>query len=141
MEWAMSTTISSQDNNAQRIVKLLPADLTAAFLAIKVGVQTAKLPEAYVFYGAVLILLIAPFYFRVMLKVNNTLHIGFLLVTFAIFATNVATQEFGATCSVTFNFGPGCWNPIWAISIVILPIWVFLVTPIVATTLGNKLEG
>lgn len=130
----MSTPISKGDSVSQRITKLLPADVTAAFIAIKSAIPAANLPEEWILYGAIVIAILSPFYFFFVLETKNPIHIVYLIATYIIFSISIAYIEFG-------NVYPQYRNFISGFNVISVPIWVFLVTPIVARVLDTKIEG
>lgn len=129
----MSAPIKQGDELSQRITKLLPADITAAFIAIKSGVPAANLGDVWVVGGAVTILIIAPAYFFYVLKTRNLIHIIFLLLTYVVFVVTLANIEIGNTWADARNFVDG-------LAVISTPIWVFVVTPIMAAVLATQLE-
>lgn len=130
----MSVPIQQNDELSQRITKLLPADITAAFIAIMSAVPAANLGEVWVVYGAVGILILAPFYFVFVLKTKNALHIVFLLATYVIFVIALAAREIG-------NVAPALRETVDGLAVIATPIWVFIVTPTIAAILNTRLEG
>jgi hypothetical protein len=124
---------AQQDGAPTRLAKLLPADLTAAFLSAKAGLIAAlgePNGDGPIFWTFVGILAISPFYFRWVIKAQTRLEIVFLSVTFVIFAISIAQPEFSsylgqykALAAIDF--------PLKASAIVLPILWVFLVAPIV----------
>lgn len=130
----MSLPITQTDDVSQRITKLLPADLTAAFIAIFGAVPAAGISGDWIVYGAIAIAVLAPFYFYFVLETRNAFHIAFLLCTFLVFVVTLDPTNIG-------NVLPSLRPALGGISVIISPIWVFLVTPIAAKVLKAQLEG
>ena|ERR1051326_2929120 len=130
----MSAPIEQNDSISQRITKLLPADITAALLGIKGALSLTTVPEYWLIYGGFLIAILSPFYFWIVVETRNFLHIGFLVVSYLIFFMSIAPIELG-------NFFPAQRPNIEGLNVIITPIWVFLVTPIIAKLLGKRLAG
>jgi hypothetical protein len=130
----MSVPIRQEDQLYQRITKLLPADITAAFIAIKSAIPAVNVQNDWVVYGAVVILLLSPAYFFFVLKTRSAIHICFLMATYVIFVMSLAPIEIG-------NVFPDLKSAIHGLNVIATPIWVFVVTPIVAEVLKVPLEG
>jgi hypothetical protein len=128
----MSAPIDNNDNISQKITKLLPADITAALLGIKTGITNTSLSEDWIVYGGIVIALLAPAYFYFVVKTTNPLHIIFLVLTYLIFFLSIAPIEIGNVFQFARQF-------ILGTNIIITPIWVFIVTPIIAQVLGREL--
>lgn len=132
----MSAPIGTNDTTAERISKLLPADVTAAFLSAKGAlVQYYGTPEAAapVWWTFVSILLLCPFYFFYVTKVKNYLQIAFMCLTFIVFALSIADIEF-------INYFPRLQGPIRIVSIVLPVLWAFLIARIFVEAMGDKVE-
>jgi hypothetical protein len=123
-----------------RLAKLLPADLTAAFLSAKAGLiasmgePNADQPIFWTFVG---ILLISPFYFRWVTKTRAPLEIAFLSATFIIFAISIAEPQFASHLG-TYPVLAGINYPLNAVAIVAPILWIFLVAPIVEDYQARK---
>lgn len=138
-EEQMSAPIKSSDNAIERVTKLLPADITAAFLSAKEALSAYYVDPfdraAPVFWTFFAILLLSPFYFYFYSKIKNVFHIAFLAISFIVFALSLASTDF-------MNF-----FPIWAstgikVSSIVLPIlWAFLISNIFIGVLGAKVES
>ena len=93
----MSAPIRAQDSTQERLSKLLPADITAAFLSAKAGilalVSNPADTAAPVFWTFIAILVISPFYFWYVTNVKNLVHIVFLCLSFVVFAISIATSQ------------------------------------------------
>ena len=125
----MSAPIHPTDSIPQRIAKLLPAEMTAALLAINSALTLTTLPEDTVVYVGLLIGIVSPVYFWLVLGTKNILHIVFLVASYLILFTTIASVEL-------WNFFPSQLIAIAAASSYLAPIWVFLITPIVAMLPG-----
>jgi hypothetical protein len=128
-----------QESPATKFAKLLPADLTAAFLSAKAGL-IASLNETQaagpIFWTFVGILVLSPFYFRYVVKTRTRLQIAFMSATFAIFAVSIADTSF-RTYLTGFNFLSWTDFPIKVTAIVLPTLWVFLVAPIIMDSQGG----
>jgi len=123
----------ASESAAARFSKLLPADLTAAFLSGKAGLvaalgePAADEPIFWMFLG---ILVLSPFYFYFVVKTRSRLLIVFLSATFVVFAISIADKQFSAYLT-GFQALSGIAFGLTAIAIVLPILWVFLVAPIV----------
>lgn len=118
---------------AVQFSKLLPADLTAAFLSAKAGLITAlgePDADAAIFWTFAGILILSPFYFRFVTKARTRLQIAFLSATFVVFAISIADKQFSAYLT-GFRLLSGIGFALTAIAIVLPILWVFLVAPII----------
>lgn len=133
--------IQKEDTTQDRIAKLLPADLTAAFLSAKAALLTAYGDGAngYVFWTFVSVLFLAPFYFRFVNKVTNQIQLIFLSMTFCVFALSIAYKEFSAYLS-SFEILAGVGIVIDVAAIVVPILWVFVVSRIFIGAIGKKVE-
>ena len=90
-----SRDIKATDDHLARISKLLPAEITAAYL----GIRTILSPEAndYDFFigvFAVLIFLIAPFFMYYVQNMRRISQIAFLLFSYVVWVANVEIGRF-----------------------------------------------
>ena len=129
----MADTKTADDSPAVKFAKLLPADLTAAFLSAKAGL-IAALGETEaagsVFWTFVGILILSPFYFHYVVKPRTRLQVAFMSATFVVFAVSIADTSFRAYLT---GFSYLSWTDfvIKATAIVLPTLWVFLVAPII----------
>lgn len=135
---AVSAPIKSDDSALDRVTKLLPADITAAFLSAKQALA-AFYSDPYeraepIVLTVVAIFVLSIFYFRFYSHITNVLHIAFLCLSFIVFAIALANTDF-------MNFFPGLASPIKATSIVLPILWAFLISPIFSGVLGNRVES
>jgi hypothetical protein len=127
------------ESTRPEVSKLLPADLTAAFLSAKAGLLTAlgdPNADGPIFWTFVGILALSPVYFRFVMKARSWLRISFLSATFVVFSISIAYKQFSAFLSHV----PRLTNidfTLTAIAIALPILWVFLVAPIV---LGSEKE-
>jgi hypothetical protein len=128
----MSTPIEPSDTPSQRITKLLPADITAALIAIKSGVPGTNLSENWVVYGAIVIGILSPLYFYFVLQTKNAFHITFLVASFVVFTIAIAAIEIR-------NMVPAYEELVQGLQLILTPIWTFIVTPIFGAMLGKQL--
>lgn len=129
------TVPEKADSAATRVAKLLPADLTAAFLSAKAGLEAAMNQtgsQGPVFWTFIGMLAVSPFYFRYVNKTRDTVHISFLAATFTVFATSIAYTSFiGYLGAVSFLTAYNVNNILTAIAVVLPSLWAFVVAPTV----------
>ena len=121
------------DNPQDRLAKLLPGDVTAAFLSAKAAlVASAPAEDAtrYIVYTFVVIILLCPLYFRYVMGVTSALHNTFLTLSFMVFGLSIANTEIGATLRNVVSE-----SAIHAAGIVLPILWTYLVTQISVATL------
>jgi hypothetical protein len=133
----------SADSAAAKVAKLVPADLTAAFLSVKAGLEAAMRDtgsDKFIFWTFIALVVLCPFYFRYVNKVKDRLHIWFLTATFVVFASSIAYTDFSA------YLGTWAWlaarlnvdATLTAIAVVLPILWAFIVAP---TILEKLKEG
>jgi hypothetical protein len=140
-EGEMAAPIEKEDSNQERIAKLLPADLTAAFLSAKASLTTAygDTANGTVFWTFVAILALCPFYFRFANKISNRIQIIFLAATFFVFALSIASKEFSAYLS-SFQALARIGTTVDVAAIIVPILWVFVVSRIFLQAFGDKVE-
>jgi Ca2+/Na+ antiporter len=122
-----------QESPTTKFAKLLPADLTAAFLSAKAGL-IASLGEVEaagsIFWTFVGILGLSPFYFRYVVKTHTRRQIAFMSATFVVFAVSIADASFRTYLTQFYLL---TWTDfvIKTTAIVLPTLWVFLVAPII----------
>jgi hypothetical protein len=137
----MAGPIRADDTAQDRITKLLPADVTAAFLSAKTALVAlfAEYSATYVFWTFVAILVICPFYFWFVTKATNFLQIGFLMLSFVVFAVSIADTQFIAYLQKLFPRSDNL-GPIIQTAASVLPIlWAFLISQIFVAAFGDKM--
>jgi hypothetical protein len=140
----MSAPIRAQDSTQDRLSKLLPADITAAFLSAKAGilalVSNPADTAAPVFWTFIAILAISPFYFWYVTNVRNLAQLVFLCLSFVVFAISIATSQLVAyLLSFSWNIG----DPEIVLNVIstVLPVlWVFIIAQIFVAMTGNRVE-
>lgn len=137
----MAAAIRTHDTAQERISKLLPADVTAAFLSAKAGLVDifGENASGYVFWTFVSILIVCPFYFWFVTKAKNSLQIAFLCLTFVVFAVSIADKQFIGYLQLyrpLANVGP----IINVISVVLPILWAFLISRIFVEAVGTRVE-
>jgi hypothetical protein len=129
----MADDKTSSESPTVKFAKLLPADLTAAFLSAKAGL-IASLGETEaagsIFWTFVGILLLSPFYFHYVVKTRTRVQVAFMSATFVVFAVSIADTSF-RTYLTGFSFLSWTDFLIKAMAIVLPTLWVFLVAPII----------
>lgn len=138
----MAGPIKKEDSNQDKIAKLLPADITAAFLSAKASLTTAYGDNAsgYVFWTFGAMLILCPFYFSHVNKVKNRIQITFLSLTFFVFALSIASKQFSAYLS-SFSWLAASGIFIDVAAIVVPVLWVFVVSRIFIEAFGEKVEA
>jgi hypothetical protein len=137
----MAGPIRADDTAQDRITKLLPADVTAAFLSAKTALVAlfGEHAATYVFWTFVAILVICPFYFWFVTKAKNVLQIGFLMLSFVVFAVSIADTQFIAYLQKLFPQSENL-EAIVRTTASILPIlWAFLISQIFVAAFGDKM--
>lgn len=136
----MSAGIRATDSNVDRLSKVLPADVTAAFLSLATAAKAlgedASLRLDVIAIGYVAIAVISPFYFRFAMNVKNPLQNGFLTVSFLIFGLAIAQTEFADWLSDSKSR-----NTLQAFAIILPGLWAFLVAPIFARVFGEQMSS
>jgi hypothetical protein len=126
----------NRDTPQDRLAKLLPGDVTAAFLSSKVALEAATTDavqrSAYVFWTYIAILVLCPLYFWFVAKAKSRFHITFLTVSFAVFGLSIAHVEFAGQLS----FIPP--EVVKAAAIVLPILWTYLVTQISVAALNHE---
>jgi hypothetical protein len=128
------------ESSATRVAKLLPADLTAAFLSAKAGLEAAMNQtesQSPVFWTFVAMLAVSPFYFRFVNRIRDRVHISFLAATFAVFATSIAYTSFIGYLGGLLT-GYNVNNILTAIAVVLPSMWAFVVAPTVLERLKEN---
>jgi hypothetical protein len=137
----MAGPIRADDTAQDRITKLLPADVTAAFLSAKTALVSlfGEHAATYVFWTFVAILVICPFYFWFVTKAKNVLQICFLMLSFVVFAVSIADTQFIAYLQKLFPQSENL-EAIVRTTASILPIlWAFLISQIFVAAFGDKM--
>jgi len=86
--------VRSADDYVARLLKLLPAEITGAYL----GVRTILTPESnendwVILVFAIIIFVIAPFYMYFLLKMRYIMQMVFLLFSYVVWVANVEIQR------------------------------------------------
>ena len=133
----MSAPIKAGDSSVERISKLLPADITAAFLSVRqalVEYYHDPLDQAApIFWMFVVILVLAIPYFYFQCKIRNAIQIVYLCLSYSVFALTIANTDF-------MNYLPDLSDVIKVTSIALPIIWTFLITNIFNSMIGIKIE-
>lgn len=127
----------SGDTPQDRLAKLLPGDVTAAFLSAKVALaaQNDDHVSTYVFWTFVAILCLCPLYFWFVTKAKTIFHTSFLTASFAVFAISIANVEFEAYFKDSIPQAV-----VRAVAIVLPILWTYLVTQISVAALDHQAE-
>ncbi|MCK1385760.1 hypothetical protein [Bradyrhizobium sp. 21] len=133
----MSREIKKTDNNLDRLYKLLPAEITGAYIAIRTLITPENnSQDGFLLFFAIVILVIAPFFYYRVLGVRNLLQVVFLTFSYVVWAANidivkiVALKDTTDSAALKFIFDPTFIKGI-------LVIWVMLLVPAVLKS-GDK---
>jgi hypothetical protein len=134
--------IRTNDSPEDQLSKLLPADVTAAFLSAKAALLAAlgePGADMYIFWTFVGILVLCPFYFWFVTQAKNVLQVAFLCTSFVVFATSIASKELlAALTALSPSLGKA--GPFLSGAAIVLPIlWAFLIARIFAAAFANRL--
>jgi len=90
----MARDTEPTDGYTDRILKLLPAELTGAYLAVRtiIGPDTGD-KDFYILIFGLILLVIAPFFLFSVLGVRKFINIVFLTVSFFIWCLNIDVQK------------------------------------------------
>lgn len=140
----MPAPIQPSDTGLDRFTKMLPADVTAAFISSKAALQStfASEVQAYpIVITFLIILFLALFYFRWVTKIRNRWHLGFLVATSAVFAFSLADVQFASfLIDVLAKIHiPTVWiNPLMrALSAVLPTLWTLIISQIALSALSD----
>ena len=92
----MAAPIQPTDTTMDKFTKLLPADVTAAFISTKAALVAAvpgSNANAPIFWTFLVILCLCPTYFKKVGKVVNPWQRTFLILSSVIFAISLANKE------------------------------------------------
>jgi hypothetical protein len=132
----LSSGIKDSDTLADRFAKVLPADVTAAFMSIRAGLNALGESETItksLIISFFAILILCPFYFRILMDVKSWLQNAFLCISFVIFGLSIANHDF-----IKF-LGPDWKFSIMIVSVVLPIVWAFIVSPMFLTVFGKRL--
>jgi hypothetical protein len=138
----MAAPIRSEDSPQEKISKLLPADITAAFLSAKAGLIAGAGGErasSYIFWTFISILILSPAYFWYVTRARNVLQVLFLMLSFVVFAVSIADVQFTNYLQTAF---PNLKSEqvIKVLAIVLPILWVFVISQIFVSALGDKVS-
>jgi hypothetical protein len=135
----MAAPIHTADSPQEKISKLLPADITAAFLSAKAGLIAGAGGErasTYIFWTFISILILSPAYFWYVTRARNILQVLFLMLSFVVFAVSIADVQF--TNYLESAFPNLKAEPVIKVIAIVLPIlWVFVISQIFVAALGD----
>lgn len=134
-EAARKADAQNRDTPQDRLAKLLPGDVTAAFLSSKAALVAVAGENSapYVFWTFVMILMLCPFYFWFVTKAKSRFHIVFLTLSFVVFSISIANVEFEAYFK---DYIPQA--VMRAVAIVLPILWTYLVTQISVAALNYE---
>ena len=87
---ASSREIKADDDYVSRLLKLLPAEITGAYLAVRTicGPENNE-NDTYIGVFALLILIISPFFMRFVLNMRNNVQNAFMFFTYIVWVANI----------------------------------------------------
>jgi hypothetical protein len=145
--------IKRSDDYVARLLKLLPAEITGAYLAIRTILEPERHDnDSFIFVFSIIILAIAPFYMYFLLKMRNGLQIVFLMFSYVVWVANVEIERFNyheQTISyfIDQNFSSMILKTVMGFLVApafikgLLVIWVLLLTPFVFARPLQQGEG
>jgi hypothetical protein len=85
-----SREIKTDDDYVSRLLKLLPAEITGAYLAVRTicGPENNE-NDAYIGVFALVILIISPFFMKYVLKMRNNVQNAFMFFTYIVWVANI----------------------------------------------------
>jgi hypothetical protein len=134
----VSSGIKDGDTPADRFAKVLPADVTAAFMSIRAGLDAlgeSELITKSLVVSFFAILFLCPFYFRILMDVKSWLQNAFLCISFVIFGLSIANHDFAK------YLGPAWEFPVTVASVVLPVVWAFIISPMFLKVFGDKLAA
>ena len=142
-----SREIKPGDDFTTRLLKLLPAEITGAYIAIRTicGPESHS-NDLYIGSFALIILAISPFFMRWALKMRNGIQITFLVFTYIVWVTNIEIERIGQHEQQFHEFGDSI-SP-WVGSFVhfilaaafikgMTVIWAILLSPLVFSEIAQ----
>jgi hypothetical protein len=135
-----SREVSKSDDYSTRLLKLLPAEITGAYLAVRVICNPeSNTNDGWILFFATVILLIAPSFMRSVLGMKNWTQIIFLMFTYVVWIANFdidrIARQIPALRSATsdfvtpFNNLDLLLNPVLIKGIAI--VWLVLLVPFI----------
>jgi hypothetical protein len=82
--------VEPSDSNEQRLLKVIPAEVVAAYLGVRATIdQTSNRDDIYLLGFAIIILILMVPYFKYALKVRDNLQVIFAMFTYVVWAANI----------------------------------------------------
>jgi hypothetical protein len=133
--------INATDTVQERLTKVLPADVTAAFIsadqAFKAAFGDPFAAAGPIFWSFAAILLLCPIYFRFVTGIKNYLHVAFLCASFVVFAFAIASTSFE---NYFGGFLPDAVTDLVQPIAIGLPIlWAFIISNIFVHWIGDRI--
>lgn len=129
----MSREIKPDDEYLDRLYKLLPAEVTGAYIAIRTLIDpTTNDNDKYLFFFGGVILVLAPFVYYWVLKISDWVQVAFLTFSYVVWAANIDVLKIVAA-------RPASWADSAIAQFLLnttfikgfLIIWVILLVPLV----------
>jgi hypothetical protein len=82
--------VEPSDSNEQRLLKVIPAEVVAAYLGVRATIDTAtNRDDIYLLGFAIIILVLMVPYFKYALKVRDNIQVVFAMFTYVVWAANI----------------------------------------------------
>jgi hypothetical protein len=139
---AMSREIKPNDEYLDRLYKLLPAEVTGAYIAIRTLIDPiTNENDKYLFFFGGVILVLAPFVYYWVLKISDWVQVAFLTFSFVVWAANIDVVKIIAA-------KPASWADSAIAQFLLnatfikgfLIIWVILLVPLVLRKPSERAE-
>jgi hypothetical protein len=135
-----SRDIQPSDDYVSKLLKLLPAEITAAYLSVR-SICTPENSNNDLFIGifAVLIFLAAPLYMWRVLKMKNNLQVLFLTFSFLVWVANIEIARIdGYSQAIAGAVAHAPAAAAWVVELLTAPtfikgiavVWVVLLSPL-----------
>lgn len=128
----MSREIKPDDEYLDRLYKLLPAEVTGAYIAIRTLIDpTTNDNDKYLFFFGGVILVLAPFVYYWVLKISDWVQVAFLTFSYVVWAANIDVLKIVAARPASWDSAIAQFllNPTFIKGFLI--IWVILLVPLV----------
>jgi hypothetical protein len=141
--------VEPSDSNEQRLLKVIPAEVVAAYLGVRATIdQTSNRDDAYLLGFAVIILILMVPYFKFALKVRDNIQVVFAMFTYVVWAANIditrivnRKQQISEIANAYPFFGgilQYVANPVFIEGLMV--IWVIILIPMV-TQVGRRSDN
>jgi hypothetical protein len=137
---ASSREISKADDYSTRLLKLLPAEITGAYLAVRVICNPeSNTNDGWILFFAIMILVIAPSFMRRVLGMQNWTQIIFLMFTYVVWIANFDIDRIAKQIPALQAATSGWVWPISNLDVLLNPVlikgvaivWLVLLVPFI----------